>query len=104
MQVTLSALMSGQEAAALSASFAGVVQRLASGGLGGAQTSVLGQFDGQAALVDSHERQLARLDLEGSAAMRPEVRGSPPAGCRGCGLRLNALRLGLHGSGHQPLA
>lgn len=51
-----------------------MVERLAAGSLGGVRTSVLAQLDGQAALVDSNNRQLARLDLEGSAAVMPQVR------------------------------
>lgn len=74
VQVALSALLSSEEAAGLSANFAGMVEGMASGSLGGARTSVLAQLDGQAALVDSNNRQLARLDLEGSAAILPQVR------------------------------
>ena len=74
MQVALSALLSSQEAAGLSANFAGMVEGMAAGSLGGVRTSVLAQLDGQAALVDSNNRQLARLDLEGSAAILPQVR------------------------------
>lgn len=73
VQVALSALLSSEEAAGLSANFAGMVEGMASGSLGGARTSVLAQLDGQAALVDSNNRQLARLDLEGSAAILPQI-------------------------------
>lgn len=88
MQVALTALLTSQEASTLSANFAGMVERLSSSSLGGARTSVLAQLDGQAALVDSNNRQLARLDLERSGAVMPQVRAGP-----GAGLVLPALLL-----------
>lgn len=78
VQISVSALMSGHEAAELSASFAAMVQRLSTCGLGAVQTSVLAQLDGQAALLDGEKRQVAMLDLAASAEVAPAIASVRP--------------------------
>ena len=76
VQLRVSALMTGAELQQLRGSFTGMVQQLASSGLGcGLQTGILGQLGSQAVLVDGDGSEVAVLDLESSGAAAPEVRG-----------------------------
>ncbi|KAL4451665.1 hypothetical protein ABPG75_007327 [Micractinium tetrahymenae] len=84
VHLSVSALMSGAEFAALSESFTGMVQRLASGGLGGVRTSILAQLDGHAALLDESQEQLLQLDLAASAGVAPELCSVRPLAVTPC--------------------
>jgi hypothetical protein len=76
VQLRVSALMTGAELQLLRGSFAGMVQQLASSGLGcGLQTGILGQLGSQAVLVNAGGSEVAVLDLESSGAAAPEVCG-----------------------------
>lgn len=77
VQLGVSALITGAELQQLRGSFRGMVQQLASTGLGcGLQTGILGQLDGQAVLVDAGGSEVAVLDLKSSGAAAPQVRGA----------------------------
>lgn len=78
VQLSVSALLSGQEATALSASFERLVQRLGACGLGSVRTSILAQLDGQAVLLDASKRQVASLDLGASRAAAPAIASVRP--------------------------
>lgn len=78
VQLSVSALLSGQEASALSASFDRLVERLGACGLGSVRSSILAQLDGHAVLLDAGKRRVATLDLSASPAAAPAIASVRP--------------------------